>query len=323
MSALLEVSDLQISLDRGGQQVVAVDEVSFTLSAGEVMGLVGESGCGKSLTALSLMGLLHPPLGVTGGRIMFQGQALHAFSNRQWQQIRGTSIGMIFQEPMMALNPVMSVGEQVAEMFRLHRNASRPEARALAVDALAAVKIPAPNRRADDYPHQLSGGMRQRVMIAIALACQPSLLIADEPTTALDMSVQAQVLDLMAALCESHGTALLLISHDLGLVAQRCSEVAVMYAGKIVESQDADRLFSDPQHPYTRDLLKSLPRLGNRARVGQQPLTEIPGVVPGIGQFPSGCSFRNRCSRKLDRCDQDTIALDLPTGGYVRCHLYG
>lgn len=323
MSALLDVSELQISLDRGRQQVVAVDEVSFTLSAGEVMGLVGESGCGKSLTALSLMGLLQPPLGVTGGRILFQGQALHEFSNRQWQQIRGTEIAMIFQEPMMALNPVMSVGAQVAEMFRLHRNARRSEARAMAIDALAAVKIPAASKRADDYPHQLSGGMRQRVMIAIALACQPKLLIADEPTTALDMSVQAQVLDLMAALCESNGTALLLISHDLGLVAQRCSEVAVMYAGKIVESQVADRLFSDPQHPYTQDLLKSLPRLGNRARVGQQPLTEIPGVVPGLGLFPSGCSFRNRCSRTFDRCDQKAIASNLPTGGYVRCHLYG
>ena len=185
------------------------------------------------------------------------------------------------------------------------------------------MKIPAPERRADDYPHQLSGGMRQRVMIAIALACQPKLLIADEPTTALDMSVQAQVLDLMAALCESRGTALLLISHDLGLVAQRCSEVAVMYAGKIVESQAADRLFNDPQHPYTQDLLKSLPRLGNRARLGQQPLTEIPGVVPGLGQFPSGCSFRDRCSRAFDRCEQKTIPADLETGGYVRCHRYG
>ena len=192
----------------------------------------------------------------------------------------------------------------------------------MAVDALAAVKIPAPERRADDYPHQLSGGMRQRVMIAIALACQPKLLIADEPTTALDMSVQAQVLDLMAALCESHGTALLLISHDLGLVAQRCSEVAVMYAGKIVESQEAGLLFSEPQHPYTQGLLKSLPRLGDRARLGQQPLTEIPGVVPGIGEFPSGCSFRDRCSRALDKCDQRTTASSLLAGGYVRCHLY-
>ncbi len=323
MSALLEVADLQISLDRGSQKVLAVDEVSFTLASGEMMGLVGESGCGKSLTALSLMGLLQPPLGVTGGRITLQGQPLHEFSNRQWQQIRGTEIAMIFQEPMMALNPVMSVGAQVAEMFQLHRNAGRREARAMAIDALAAVRIPAASKRAEDYPHQLSGGMRQRVMIAIALACQPKLLIADEPTTALDMSVQAQVLDLMAALCESQGTALLLISHDLGLVAQRCSEVAVMYAGKIVESQNADRLFSEPQHPYTQDLLKSLPRLGNRARVGQQPLTEIPGVVPGLGQFPSGCSFRNRCSRALDRCDQKTIPEELATGGYVRCHLYG
>ena len=222
----------------------------------------------------------------------------------------------------MALNPVMSVGAQVAEMFTLHRNASRKEARAMAVDALDAVRIPAPERRADDYPHQLSGGMRQRVMIAIALACQPKLLIADEPTTALDMSVQAQVLDLMAALCESRGTALLLISHDLGLVAQRCSEVAVMYAGKIVESQEADHLFSEPQHPYTQGLLKSLPRLGDRARLGQQPLTEIPGVVPGIGEFPSGCSFRDRCSRALDKCDEKTIASSLSKGGYVRCHLY-
>ena len=223
----------------------------------------------------------------------------------------------------MALNPVMSVGAQVAEMFMLHGNAGRREAKAMAVDALAAVKIPAPARRAVDYPHQLSGGMRQRVMIAIAMACQPKLLIADEPTTALDMSVQAQVLDLMAALCEAQGAALLLISHDLGIVAQRCARVAVMYAGKIVESQAADRLFSGPQHPYSQDLLKSLPRLGNRARNGQQPLTEIPGVVPGLGQFPSGCSFRDRCSRVLDRCDQKTGASDLPAGGYVRCHLYG
>jgi peptide/nickel transport system ATP-binding protein len=323
VSALLEVADLQISLDRGGQQVVAVDEVSFTLSAGEVMGLVGESGCGKSLTGLSLMGLLQPPLGVSGGRIMFQGQALHEFDNREWQRIRGTEIAMIFQEPMMALNPVMRVGAQVAEMFRLHRGASRREAWSMAIDALAAVRIPAPERRADDYPHQLSGGMRQRVMIAIALACRPKLLIADEPTTALDMSVQAQVLDLMAELCESQGTALLLISHDLGLVAQRCSEVAVMYAGKIVESQAADRLFSEPQHPYTQGLLKSLPRLGDRARVGQQPLTEIPGVVPGLGQFPSGCAFRNRCDRAADRCEQEPLASELSSGGYVRCHLHG
>ena len=223
----------------------------------------------------------------------------------------------------MALKPVLRVGAQVAELFQLHRNAGRSEARAMAIDALDAVKIPAAERRADDYPHQLSGGMRQRVMIAIALACQPKLLIADEPTTALDMSVQAQVLDLMAELCEAQGAALLLISHDLGLVAQRCATVAVMYAGKIIESQPADRLFDGPQHPYSQGLFRSLPRLGNRARVGQQPLTEIPGVVPGLGQFPSGCSFRDRCSRVLDRCDQKTVASDLPTGGYVRCHLHG
>ena len=320
---LLEVRDLRLDLTDHGVRRAAVDEVSFTIAHGETFGLVGESGCGKSITALSIMGLLSEPLGIGGGQILLEGREIQNLSPSGLRALRGDRIAMIFQEPMTALNPLSPVGRQIAEMFVLHKAMGWREAERKAVDALASVKVPAPERRVKDYPHQLSGGMRQRVMIAIALACEPALLIADEPTTALDVTVQSEIVDLMKDLCAERGTAILMISHDLGLVSDICRRVAVMYAGRIVEQQASADIFRKPLHPYTRGLLGSLPRLGLRAVHGQQKLREIHGVVPSILAFPPGCRFNPRCSEVMDICKTEPPAeTAIPGGGLVRCHLH-
>jgi peptide/nickel transport system ATP-binding protein len=318
---LLEVDDLHITLQGDGASFNAVENVSFEIGRGEAFGLVGESGCGKSITALAVMGLLRRPLALGKGRIVLDGEEIQNASAARLRELRGSRIGMIFQEPMTALNPLSPVGRQIAEMFVLHQNASWNEAMDRAEDALRQVRVPSPERRIRDFPHQLSGGMRQRVMIAIALACRPDLLIADEPTTALDVTVQAEIIDLMAELCAAKGTAILMISHDLGLVANMCRRVAVMYAGRIVESQAAEAIFATPRHPYTKGLVDSLPRLGERSRRGQQRLREIAGTVPSIVAYPSGCRFNPRCPSATDICratapDITTLAAD----GLVRCH---
>ncbi len=297
---LLKVDDLHITLQGDAATFNAVENVSFEIGRGEAFGLVGESGCGKSITALAVMGLLRRPLSLGKGRIVLDGEEIQNASAARLRELRGSKIGMIFQEPMTALNPLSPVGRQIAEMFVLHQNASWSEAMDRAEDALRQVRVPSPERRIRDFPHQLSGGMRQRVMIAIALACRPDLLIADEPTTALDVTVQAEIIDLMAELCAAKGTAILMISHDLGLVANMCRRVAVMYAGRIVESQGAEAIFATPRHPYTKGLVDSLPRLGERSKRGRQRLREISGVVPSIAAYPSGCRFNPRCPSVTD-----------------------
>src|SRR5258706_4518009 len=291
---LIEVEDLRIDLSDRSGHVAAVEGVSFRIDRGETFGLVGESGCGKSITALALIGLLRQPLSIGAGAIRFDGREIQSLPAAEQRALRGNRIAMIFQEPMTALNPVSPVGRQIAEMFVLDQGKNWQEANRLAVEALASVRIPAPERRVKDYPHQLSGGMRQRVMIAIALACGPNLLIADEPTTALDVTVQAEIIDLMAELCAAKGTAILMISHDLGLVANMCKRVAVMYAGRIVEAQVAQAIFSTPRHPYTKGLVDFLPLLGERSPRGPQRLRQISGVVPSIPAYPSGCPFNPR-----------------------------
>ena len=321
---LLKVENLRIALAGDGVTYDAVENVSFEIGRGEAFGLVGESGCGKSITALSVMGLLRRPLSLAGGKIILDGKEIQNVSPAEMRRLRGKRIAMIFQEPMTALNPLSPVGRQIAEMFVLHQGANWNEAMDRAEDALRQVRVPSPERRIKDYPHQLSGGMRQRVMIAIALACGPDLLVADEPTTALDVTVQAEIIDLMAELCAAKGTAVLMISHDLGLVANMCQRVAVMYAGRIVESQVADAIFATPTHPYTQGLIDSLPRLGERARRGRQKLREISGVVPSIANYPAGCRFNPRCPAVTDVCR--TIvpeATPLPADGLVRCHHHG
>ena len=321
---LLKVENLRIALAGDGVTYDAVENVSFEIGRGEAFGLVGESGCGKSITALSVMGLLRRPLSLAGGKIILDGTEIQNVSAAEMRRLRGKRIAMIFQEPMTALNPLSPVGRQIAEMFVLHQGANWNEAMDRAEEALRQVRVPSPERRIKDYPHQLSGGMRQRVMIAIALACGPDLLVADEPTTALDVTVQAEIIDLMAELCAAKGTAILMISHDLGLVANMCKRVAVMYAGRIVESQVADSIFARPSHPYTQGLIDSLPRLGERARRGRQKLREISGVVPSIANYPSGCRFNPRCPAVTDVC-RSTVpeATPLPAEGLVRCHHHG
>jgi peptide/nickel transport system ATP-binding protein len=321
---LLQVDALRIALAGNRTTYNAVEEVSFEIGRGEAFGLVGESGCGKSITALAIMGLLRRPLSLAGGRIVLDGEEIQDASAAEMRRLRGKRIAMIFQEPMTALNPLSPVGKQIAEMFVLHEGMGWNEAMDRAEEALRQVRVPSPERRIRDYPHQLSGGMRQRVMIAIALACSPELLVADEPTTALDVTVQAEIIDLMAELCAAKGTAILMISHDLGLVANMCRRVAVMYAGRIVEAQPADAIFAAPRHPYTRGLINSLPRLGERSRRGRQKLQEIAGTVPSIAGYPAGCRFNPRCPEATEVClTVSPEATPLPADGLVRCHHHG
>jgi peptide/nickel transport system ATP-binding protein len=301
MAPLLRVNDLRTSFFMRDGEVRAVDGVAFDIDDGRTVGLVGESGCGKSVTALSIIQLLPKGTGrIVGGEIQFQGKDLARLGNDEMRRIRGNEISMIFQEPMTSLNPVMTVGDQIAETVRLHQGASRAEARERALEMLSLVKIAEPRRRIDNFPHQFSGGQRQRVMIAMALACTPKLLIADEPTTALDVTIQAQILELIGELRQRLGMSVLLITHDLGIVAERADKVAVMYAGKIVESAKPEVIFTRPKHPYTIGLLNSMP--GRRAPKTR--LEAIPGMVPNPLNWPTGCRFRDRCARADARCAQ-------------------
>ena len=281
----------------------AVDDVSFSVGRGETLAIVGESGCGKSVTALSIMRLVPDPPGrITAGSAMLEGADLLKLDEAAMRSIRGNRISMIFQEPLTSLNPVMTVGQQISEAVRLHRKVTRKEAWQQTVETLRLVKIPVPEQRAREYPHQLSGGMRQRAMIAMALACRPALLIADEPTTALDVTIQAQILALVLDLQKQFGMGLILITHDLGVVAQTAQRVIVMYAGKKVEEADVDTLFANPRHPYTRGLMASIPAVPSLGVKAQARLAEIPGMVPSLTKLPAGCSFAPRCSMAVARC---------------------
>jgi oligopeptide/dipeptide ABC transporter ATP-binding protein len=304
MTPLLQIEDLKTYFRTDLGEARAVDGLDLQISSGETVALVGESGCGKSVAAFSILGLLPPPGRIVGGRILWEGKDLRALSSAGYRRIRGNEISMVFQEPMTSLNPVFTVGEQIAEVLRLHRGLGRRAAAAGAVEALEGVSIADPGRRAAEYPHQLSGGMRQRVMIAMALCCGPRLLIADEPTTALDVTIQAQILHLIRSVQERRGLAVLLITHDLGIVAQTAGRVAVMYAGRVVEEGPVRRIFSDPLHPYTRGLLKSLPGEpgpGRGPRAGRR-LPAIEGTVPDLLHLPPGCAFEPRCADRLPLC---------------------
>jgi oligopeptide/dipeptide ABC transporter ATP-binding protein len=323
MSHLLEVKNLQTHFFTRAGVVRSVDGVSFHLDRGELLGLVGESGCGKSVTALSVMRLVSAPGKIVEGEILFDGEDLRAASERRMREIRGDDIAMIFQDPMTSLNPVYTVGEQIAEALRLHRKLSRQQAREGAIEAMREVAIPDPARRAGDYPHQLSGGMRQRVMIAMALACDPKLLIADEPTTALDVTIQAQILELLDGLRKSRELAVLLITHDLGVVAEVADRVAVMYTGRIVEESPVAELFARPKMPYTEGLLKSVPKLTVGEAQKVERLQTIEGTVPKPTDLPPGCHFAPRCTYREPRCTVGRIPLyELEGGVRVRCVLY-
>jgi len=313
---LLDVRELVTRFATDGSELRAVDGVSFSMRAGTTLGVVGESGSGKSVTALSILRLVRDPPGrVVGGRVMFRGRDLLALSEREMQKVRGAEIAMIFQEPMTSLNPVMTTGAQVAESLVIHRGKSKKEALAEAAELYRLVGIADPQRRIHDYPHQMSGGMRQRVMIAMALACRPALVIADEPTTALDVTIQAQILELLARLRRELGMALLLITHDLGVVAETCDEVVVMYAGHVVEQAPARALFAHPRHPYTAGLVRS-----RKPKPDSRQLEAIPGIVPRLDQLPKGCRFADRCDRVQQKCRDELPTLDvIEPGRLVRC----
>ena len=303
---LLVVDDLRTVFDLRQGMVKAVDGVSFALKPHETLAIVGESGCGKSITALSLMRLVPDPPGrIAGGRVLLEGRDLLALDEETMRNVRGKDVAMIFQEPMTSLNPVLTIGSQIAEVVLLHEKVGRKEAWAKAVDMLRFTRIPAPEQRAHEYPHQLSGGMRQRAMIAMALACNPKVLIADEPTTALDVTIQAQILDLILDLQQKLGTAVILITHDLGVVAETAHRVIVMYAGRKVEEAAVEDLFARPQHPYTHGLMASIPRLPlmrGEADTQAERLQEIPGTVPALTNLPPGCVFAPRCAHAVERC---------------------
>ena len=320
MDTLLEIKNLQTHFFTHEGTVRAVNGVNLTIAKGETLGVVGESGCGKSVTALSIMRLIPDPPGkIVGGEIFFEGRNLFELSEREMRDIRGRKISMIFQEPMTSLDPVFTIGHEIIETVQLHQGLRRQKARQAAVEALRTVGMPDAATRANNYPHELSGGMRQRAMIAMALACNPSLLIADEPTTALDVTIQAQILQLMNDLKERFGTAVMIITHDLGVVAEMCDNVAVMYAGYIVEYTDVDTLFSNPLHPYTKGLKKSIPRLD----VEVDRLDTISGMVPDLLHVPEGCPFNPRCDSRFDRCLSEIPELrEVQQGHHVKCHLY-
>jgi len=323
MSHLLEVINLQTHFPTRAGLVKAVNDVSFHVDEGELLGLVGESGCGKSITALSIMRLIALPGRIAGGSIKFKGEELTTASNARMREIRGDDISMIFQDPMTSLNPVFTVGEQIAEALRLHRNLNKKDAWDAAVEAMKEVAIPDPSRRVRDYPHQLSGGMRQRVMIAMALACNPELLIADEPTTALDVTIQAQILELLNELRRTRRLAVLLITHDLGVVAEVADRVCVMYTGKIVEESPVGEIFEYPKHPYTRGLLKSVPMLSAHHIEKVTRLQTIEGTVPSPTALPDGCHFAPRCEYRMEKCTHGEIPLyNLANDVRVRCVLY-
>ena len=321
VTPLLAVENLRTHFYTRDGIVRAVDGVSFSVNAGETLAVVGESGCGKSVTSLSILRLIASPPGrIVEGSIRFEGRELLALSDAEMRAVRGDRISMVFQEPMTSLNPVLTIGRQIGEMLTLHRGMAQHEALARAVEMLRLVNMPEPERRIAQYPHQLSGGMRQRVMIAMALACNPRLLIADEPTTALDVTIQAQILDLMGKLKDKTGAAIVLITHDLGVVAEMAQRVVVMYAGRKVEEAPVGALFAQPRHPYTRGLLNSIPRLGAEHITTRKRLAEIPGVVPSLRESIAGCIFAPRCAYATERCRREYPPLETKAAGHsVAC----
>ncbi len=310
---LLAVRELHTHFETAEGVARAVDGVSFTLRPGRTLGLVGESGCGKSVTALSILRLVSPPGRIVSGAILYKGQDLLGLSERSMRHVRGKEIAMVFQEPMTSLNPVFTIGSQIGEAVRLHQRLGRAATRARVIEALRLVEMPEPERRARSYPHELSGGMRQRAMIAMALACEPNVLIADEPTTALDVTIQAQILELLRGLRERLGMAMLLITHDLGIIAEHADDVAVMYAGRIVEYGSVLDVFERPLHPYTIALMEAVGRLGGDERY----LEALPGTVPSLLRLPSGCRFRDRCPRAIDECAKVDPVLEEKVPGHT------
>ncbi|MEZ5414061.1 MAG: ABC transporter ATP-binding protein [Opitutaceae bacterium] len=315
---VLEVCDLVTTFDTDAGRLTAVDGVSFQVHRGRTLGIVGESGCGKSVTAFSIMRLLPQPMGrIAGGQVMFDGIDLVTAPAEAMLKIRGGRIGMIFQEPMTALNPVHTIGRQLSEVFLLHRTQDKREALQLAIEILGKVGIPSPEVRVGEYPHQLSGGMRQRVVIAMALACKPAVVIADEPTTALDVTIQAQILELMQELQREMGMAIVLITHDLGVIAEMCDDVVVMYAGRVAEAGPVERIFAAPSHPYTRGLLESIPRLATPRKTR---LKTIEGMVPALADMPVGCRYQNRCPFRAEVCAQPPSQESVGDDHQVACH---
>ncbi len=323
MSHLLEINNLQTHFPTRAGLVKAVNDVSFYIDEGELLGLVGESGCGKSITALSVMRLIAPPGKIVGGTIKFKGEDLTNATEDRMRALRGNDMAMIFQDPMTSLNPVFTVGEQIAEAIRLHQKLDKKQAEQSAIEAMREVSIPAPERRDKDYPPQRSGGMRQRIMIAMALACNPELLIADEPTTALDVTIQAQILELLDNLRKTRKLAVLLITHDLGVVAEVADRVCVMYTGKIVEESGVDEIFEHPKHPYTQGLLRSVPKMRGIGEAKETRLSTIEGTVPSPTNLPTGCHFAPRCEFRMEKCTHGEIPLyQIHTDVSVRCVLY-
>ena len=320
---ILDIRDLKTFFYTYDGVAKAVDGISYRLSAGETLGIVGESGCGKSVSALSILRLIPDPPGrIVEGQIFFKETNLLELAYDRMREIRGNRISMIFQEPMTSLNPVFTVGNQIAEAFRLHQGLKRKEALEKSIDTLKLVNMPSPEKCVRQYPHELSGGMRQRAMIAMALACNPEILIADEPTTALDVTIQAQIIDLMLQLKEELGMAIILITHDLGIIAETVKRVIVMYAGKIVEEAPTRTIFKTPLHPYSQGLLQSMPRLGDKVRLGRVRLQEIPGVVPSLYELPAGCRFSTRCSHAMEICRKEEPDLEeIDERHFCRCWL--
>ncbi len=313
---LLEIKDLTTHFFTRAGVVKAVDHLSLSLQTGRVLGLVGESGCGKTVTALSVLNLVPYPGQIVSGSIFFEGRDLLRMPTEEMRKIRGAKISMIFQEPMTALNPVFTVGKQIAEVLTTHLDMTKREAMVSAAELLHAVGIPSPEKRVHEYPHQMSGGMRQRVMIAMAIACKPLLILADEPTTALDVTIQAHILELLGQIQREMGMAMILVTHDLGLIAERSHEVAVMYAGRIVEQADTTELFANPQHPYTRGLMDSIPAPGD---VRKRRLRTIAGTVPRLHDLPPGCKFSPRCEMKTGQCSKEPELVAVKPGHLVRC----
>lgn len=318
ISEVMKVENLQVGIRDDEKDIAIVNGISFRLKKAETLGIVGESGCGKSMTSLSLMGLLPPGVEWQNGDVQLGDLHFKQFKNKDWRKVRGKKISMIFQEPMSSLNPVYTIGKQIVEMIVSHESISKKEAKTRAIEMLKLVGIPRPEQVIDEYPHQLSGGMRQRIMIAIALACNPEILIADEPTTALDVTIQAQILELMKSLQEKLHMSIVLITHDLGVVSEMCDRVIVMYAGEIVEEADVVNLFDSPKHPYTKGLMESLPDVA----VQKEYLSSIPGVVPAPASMPSGCRFAPRCSKAHERCSEQPPIFTTLDNTRVQCWLY-
>jgi peptide/nickel transport system ATP-binding protein/oligopeptide transport system ATP-binding protein len=320
--SLLSIKNLRTRFHIYEGMVTAVDGINLDVYRGETLGIVGESGCGKSVTALSILRLLASPPAEIQGTILFGGVNLLDLNLDEIRRIRGNAISMIFQEPMTSLNPVLTIGEQISEAIRLHQGLARQEAWSKAVEMLQMVQIPSPEMRVYEYPHQLSGGMRQRAMIAMALSCRPRLLLADEPTTALDVTIQAQIVDLMERLKEEFETSIVLITHNLGLIAEMAKRVLVMYMGKVVEEAPVEDLFQEPLHPYTQGLLESIPWIGKKLKTGRRQLQEIPGIVPSLLEMPEGCRFHPRCSRVMNICRKEEPPLVQKDGRRVLCWLW-